>query len=180
MPVRGCPLQLFGAWKSMRQLFRSRGIGVVLSIGFAMMAGVATPAVAAECYNAEDMAQKVAESGMAWERRTEKVWRVDMPSRTRGEINVIAVCGEKYVPVFSVLAYGKDLKQSPELFMLLLRAADHFDQVKFAVDGDGDYLVRIDLWSQSYSGAALADAANQVRAVIDAMTEGLREQHANR
>jgi hypothetical protein len=151
-------------------------IGLVL---FASVAGAA-PVVRAACYNADDMVAKVAESGLPWERRTENVWRVDLQSRTRGEINVIAVCSDENVVVFSVLAYAKELQPSRELLTLLLRAAAHFDRVKLTIDEDGDYAVRIDVWAQYYNGAVLASAANQVRAVIDEMTDALRKFHASK
>jgi hypothetical protein len=149
----------------------------------ALCAGVFIAAASharADCYNTDDMVSKAAESGLSWERRSETVWRVDMQSRTRGQINVIASCSAENVVVFSILAYAKELQPSQELLTLLLRAAAHFDRVKITIDEDGDYAVRIDIWAQYYNGAVLASAANQVRAVIDAMTDALRKFHASK
>lgn len=152
------------------------------AVALALVAAAFVPAgsAKADCFDQAGMEAKVAASGLAWERRGPELWRVDMPSQSRDLVRVIAGCGQKVIPVFAVLAYSNDLRQSPELFMLLLRAAAHFDRVKVGVDSEGDYLVRIDLWPQTFDGAELAGAAEQIRQVVDQLTPPLRENHANR
>jgi hypothetical protein len=141
----------------------------------------ATPARAADpnpCFDADKMAQHVKDSGLAWERRKEDLWRVDLESETRKFVRVVASCGSNVVIVFAVLADAKDLQKSEALYLYLLRMASRFDHVKIAVDPDGDYLVRIDLRTRTFDGKDLEAAAKQVRAVVDEMTPPLRS-HAN-
>ena len=143
-----------------------------------LIAGAAPGQAANPCYDVGRMAQHVQDSGLAWERRGEDLWRVDMESGTRRFVRVVASCGTNVVIVFAVLADAKDLKPSEALYLYLLRNASRFDHVKIGIDPDGDYLARIDLRSRTFDAKDLEAAARQIRAVVDDLTPGLRA-HAN-
>lgn len=139
------------------------------------------PAVAQDnaCFDTGRMNAHVRDSGLAWEQRNAELWRVDLESRTRRFIRVVATCGRSVTIVFAVLADAKDLKRSEELYLYLLRMGSKYDHVKIGIDPDGDYIARIDLRNRTFDGKDLEAAARQVRAVVDDLTPTLRE-HANR
>ncbi|MGE0747785.1 MAG: hypothetical protein AB7K86_21175 [Rhodospirillales bacterium] len=151
-----------------------------LAAAAAALVLAAAPAAAADnpCFDVAKMAQHVKDSGLAWERRGEDLWRVDLESDTRRFIRVVTSCGTNVVIVFAILADAKDLKGSEALYLYLLRMASRFDHVKIAVDPDGDYLARIDLRARTFDARDLEAAAKQLRAVVDSLTPGLRA-HAN-
>lgn len=147
----------------------------------AALASLAAAPAAADsnpCFDVAKMAQRIQESGLAWERRGEDLWRVDMESDTRRFVRVVTSCGTNVVIVFAVLANAKDLKRSDALYLYLLRMASRYDHVKIGIDPDGDYLARIDLRARTFDGKDLEAAAKQVRAVVDGLTPDLRA-HAN-
>lgn len=140
-----------------------------------------TPGAAQDnaCFDTAKMAAHVKESGLAWEQRNPELWRVDLESRTRRFVRVVATCGRGVTIVFAVLADAKDLKRSEALYLYLLQMGSKYDHVKIGIDPDGDYIARIDLRPRTFDGKDLEAAARQVRAVVDDLTPTLRE-HANR
>ena len=53
-------------------------------------------------------------------------------------VRVVTSCGRSVVIVFAVLADGKDLQRSEDLYLYLLQMASKYDHVKIGIDPDGD------------------------------------------
>lgn len=153
-------------------------LGACCAAGLAVTVAIAMPANAAKpsrCFDKARMAAHVKSSGLAWEDRGKGVWRVDLRAKNRRFVRVVAVCGRKLITVFAVMAQAKQLQGSEKLFKILLKAAEDYDHIKIAIDSDGDYLVRSDLYTSTFSGNNLAVAAKQIFVTVDTLTPTLRK-----
>ena len=106
------------------------------------------------------------ESGHQYE-KSGTGWAVKFEGNNQPQIRIYVAQVGDIVVLGSVLALKDDIADRAGLMEALLNANDDMDYVKTAIDGDGDYAIRMDLMAAGLNGKRLAAQLMQIANATD-------------
>ena len=110
---------------------------------------LSAPAVAAEPDNTARLAELMQKSAFKGTTKiNDRIWTIDFNGKQLAKFKVVVTTVDRSGGLITILATPvprAQLPQTPNAMLLLLKANDRVDLIKFGIDNDGDSFVRTDM-----------------------------------